>query len=717
MRQLFAVLMMLMVGPTIHATHIVGGEIYYDCLGGDNYRITVKVYRDCGPANVNNTQFDNPLRLSIYPTLSTGTFPQVVSISLPPVNYVPLNNSNPCLTPPPQCIEVAAYETVVHLDPIPGGYTLVYQRCCRNSSIQNLMNPSEAGGTYYATIPGPEVVNCNSSPRFSALPPLVICANNLFQFDHSATDPDGDSLVYSFYTPYEGGSTWNPAPNPSDPPPYVPLTWAPGFDVNHQILGTPDLTLNAISGMLTCKPNILGIYVYAIKVKEYRDGVLLSEVQREFQINVVDCGDVRADINPQLAIQLCSGLTLQFTNNSDNATSYLWNFGDLTTTADTSILVNPQYTYPDTGIYMVTLIASPYTPCADTTVEPFYVHLPLSVHYDRPAAQCVTTNSFDLLATGQFTTNAQVDWVALGAEVPVLAGNPVHGITYPDSGYYPVTVTVQDFGCTESYTDTLYVYPVPVIGFSYPQQLACQPYTITFSDTTLSWSPVSYLWDFGDGETSTLAHPTHTYADTGVYDITLTIEVDTVCITTQTLVVPGAIHVFPSPFAQVYVTTQMQSILTPVVGVQDMAQGHIDQVIYFDDGAYTSLAYAEHYYQDTGVFNITQWVINEFGCTDTAVNPVYIKPNTSVYVPNAFTPNGDGLNEIFLPLVRDVRSYEAWIFNRWGEIIWYTTDPLSGWDGRSKGKLMQQDVYVYKIKYTDQMRIEHEEYGHFTLLR
>lgn len=720
MRKCLLLLVMLMAVTAIKATHIVGGEVFYDCLGGSNYRITVKVYRDCGPNNINGTPFDAELPLTIYN--AANVLVDVIEIPLAPATSIPTISTNPCLTPPEQCIEVAVYVTTVNLPPIPGGYTLVYQRCCRNASIQNLADPSANGGTYFIKIPGPEVVTCNSSPRFSNLPPLVICANDFFSFNHSATDPDGDVLEYSFYTPYEGGSTGSPAPNPCEPPPYVPLVWAAGYSETNQIHGTPNLTINSTTGQLTCNPSTLGIYVYAVKVREYRGGVLLSEALREFQINVVNCevfvlSGIQPQFDPNTSIPLCSGLTATFTNTSVSAFSYLWNFGDETTLADTSNLTTPTYTFPDTGTYMVTLIANPYTPCSDTIQEPFKIFYPLDVIYPRPVAQCVTTNSFDILATGHFDANAVVTWDAPGAVVPALTGNPVNNITYPDSGLYPVTVTVKEFGCTESYTDTLFVYPMPVIGFSYPQQLACQPYTILFSDTSLSWSPVSYLWNFGDGHSSTEPNPTHTYLDTGLYDLTLTIEIDTICITTQTLRVEDAIHVFPTPHAQMYVTPHIQSILTPTIEVQDIAQGHIEQIIYFDDGDSTLLPSATHYYQDTGWYNITQWVINEHGCTDTAVQPIYMSPVTSLFVPNSFTPNGDGLNEIWLPVVRDVRRYELLIFNRWGEVIFSTTDPLQGWDGKINSKKMETEVYVYKIKFMDQQYIEHEKVGHFSLLK
>ena len=471
MRNLFLfVILFLAISNSVRSTHIVGGEVFYECLGGNNYRITVKVYRDC--SNTANAAFDDPLPLTIYDG-SNNLF-TVIDIPLATPISLPTVSNNPCLIPPPQCIEMATYVTIVNLPPTPGGYTIVYQRCCRNATLLNLINPNSIGGTYFIQIPDPGIVSCNSSPRFTGLPPLVICEGDNFNFNHAATDPDGDSLVYSFYTPYEGGTTSNPSPNPSDPPPYIPLAWVSGFSQANQINGTPNLTINSSTGILTCMPSVIGIYVYAVKVSEYRGGVLLSEALREFQINVVPCIiSLDAIIQAQTAVQLCGGLTVNFTNSSINATTYLWDFGDSTTLTDISTLTNPSYTYPDTGLYYVTLIANPGTVCADTSVVPFSVHLPLNVAFDQPVAQCVTTNSFDLLAYGNFTSAATVTWTLPSANTPLLTGNPVGNISYLDSGKYVATVQVSEFGCTELYTDTLIVYPIPVIGFSYPQLLAC----------------------------------------------------------------------------------------------------------------------------------------------------------------------------------------------------------------------------------------------------
>jgi gliding motility-associated-like protein len=91
----------------------------------------------------------------------------------------------------------------------------------------------------------------------------------------------------------------------------------------------------------------------------------------------------------------------------------------------------------------------------------------------------------------------------------------------------------------------------------------------------------------------------------------------------------------------------------------------------------------------------------------------------SLFAPNAFTPNGDGLNEIFYVYNRNLASFELWIFDRWGEVIFHTTDPSQGWDGRHKNRMSPNDVYVWKVKYSDYIEptVYNEKIGHVVLVR
>ena len=162
-------------GGASFATHIVGGEIFYDCLGSDNYRITLKLYRDCSPGIT--TPYDNPATIFIFN--STGAFVDSIEVPFPGSVVLPVVLNNPCLTPPVGiCVEEAIYQTIVNLPPFAGGYNITYQRCCRNNTILNLISPGNVGATYMAHIPDVSVAVCNSSPRFTNFPPIFLCAGD-----------------------------------------------------------------------------------------------------------------------------------------------------------------------------------------------------------------------------------------------------------------------------------------------------------------------------------------------------------------------------------------------------------------------------------------------------------------------------------------------------------------------------------------------------------
>ena len=190
------------------ASHIIGGDIYYNYLGNNQYRFFITLYRDC---NSTGAEYDNPLKLAIY---LGGNLYQNIDVPFPGSTVLPVIFNNPCATPPTNiCVERAIYTVVVTLPPSPNGYTIAYQRCCRGPNVTNLNNPDDTGITLSTTIPGSgSNYYQNSSPRFVNYPPILLCSNDNLVFNHVATDPDGDQLVYSLVTPNAGANSINPLP-------------------------------------------------------------------------------------------------------------------------------------------------------------------------------------------------------------------------------------------------------------------------------------------------------------------------------------------------------------------------------------------------------------------------------------------------------------------------------------------------------------------------
>jgi PKD repeat protein len=646
------------------ATHIVGGEIYYECLGNNTYNVTLKVYRDCfnGVA-----PYDNPAAVGVFN--SSGALITQIDMFFPGSVQLPNTLNSPCFTPPTNvCVEEAIYNETVVLPPVPpGGYFLAYQRCCRNNTILNLVNPGNVGSTYMAHIPDPSLATCNSSPYYNNFPPIFLCAGNPLNFDHSAIDLDGDSLVYELCDPFDGASAANPQPIPPAAPPYSFVPFNPPYNGTYPMSSSPALAINPVTGLLTGTPNSIGQWVVGVCVKEYRNGQLLSVNKRDFQFNVVNCpGLIVSSIPSQQTF--CFGYTVNFLNNSFNASTYHWDFGDPNATNDTSSLATPTWTYADSGVYNVMLIGNPGTPCADTGYTTFFIYPLLQPSFAAPAGQCFVGNNFNFTAGGNFMGNGTFAWTFGPNSTPSTSSlqNPT-GITYSAPGTYPVTLTVTENGCQDTYTDSVTVYPMPTADFNATPLVGCVPFFVQFSDSSIAGTPLNYLWDFGDGsQPSTQANPFHIYSQVGVYDVTLTISTTNGCIATHVFSVPGMITVNPSPTAGFTVSPTEVSIFDPVITFTDQSQNAISCNYSFGDGNVANVCDYVHTYQEAGIYTISQVVTNEYGCTDTAYATVDIKHEYRFFVPNAFTPEGDGLNDVFKPVIMGVSDYRFLIFDRWG---------------------------------------------------
>ena len=350
----------------LKASHIIGGEIHYRCLGNDQYEITLDVFRDC---HFGQADFDNPAHVGIY--FKTGALLTTLSIAPLFIEPLPADVGDPCLfVPPDVCVERARYRVVTELAFTPGGYNIVYQRCCRNQTITNILNPTETGGTYSLHLSPKAMLECNSSPVFDNFPPIFICVNKPISFMHNATDADGDSLVYKLCTPLAGATFDQPQPAFPDPPPFDSVVWAPGFGLDNILGSDPPLRINSQTGLLTGFPHVQGQFVVGVCVEEYRDGELLTAVRRDFQYNVGLCGEILAKFEAPAA--QCDDLSVQFQNESALASNYQWffNWPDLNFS---STEANPVFTYPDTGTYVVALIAEPNSQCVDTLFKEIFL--------------------------------------------------------------------------------------------------------------------------------------------------------------------------------------------------------------------------------------------------------------------------------------------------------------------------------------------------------
>ncbi|MFT4758480.1 MAG: gliding motility-associated-like protein [Paraglaciecola sp.] len=366
----FGLLALLPLG--VQASHIIGGELTYRCLGNGEFEITLDVFRDCfyGEAD-----FDSPAHIGIF---NENGLAQTINLTPMSIDTLPNDLSDPCINVPDDvCVDWARYRTTVQLAPSATGHLIVYQRCCRNSTISNIVNPSETGATFFAKITPQGYTDCNSSPTFVTddflnYPPVAICVGKPINFDHSATDIDGDSLAYKLCTPFVGASFAVPQPPVPSAPPYTNLAWTAPYSLANLLGdGADPLAIDAETGLLTGFPPTLGQFVVGICVEEYRNGELLSTVRRDFQYNVTVCSEVIA--NAEFPTAQCDDLTVEFENTSEDTNNFLWYFEDDEQNVGVSTVDNPTFTFPDTGTYLITLVAAPNTQCVDTFQQEIYL--------------------------------------------------------------------------------------------------------------------------------------------------------------------------------------------------------------------------------------------------------------------------------------------------------------------------------------------------------
>lgn len=374
--------------------------------------------------------------------------------------------------------------------------------------------------------------------------------------------------------------------------------------------------------------------------------------------------------------------------------------------------------------------------CATITVNP-----PLSITASVDQSICNGDNTaVNATATGGNGGPYTFTWVDQNnnAVASTTSGSTSNAAVSPTTTTtYFVTV---DDGCTNpgaSDSVIVTVNALPILFLNAIDQDGCAPFNAQFLLNTDIGT--TFYYDFNcDGVvdlTDVVTTASHTYTDPGTYDVCVMTTSAAGCSTSVSQ--PGLITVYPNPVAEFVFTPLETTIQTPGIDFAQTSTGAISYDWNFGDGfgidstnviipngtngGITTGTYGSpsHVYQDTGSFVITLTVTNEFGCTDDVSHTVHIKPDYAIYVPNSFTPDGDGTNDVFYPMGIgiDVEHFDMYIFTRWGQIIYESHTPNDGWDGTHKGQKSKEDVYVWKVKATDFNGIEHEYIGHVTLLR
>ncbi len=644
MNKLITLIILVGCSLTSNASHLLGGSMTAEHLGGDTYRITATMYRDCrlpnqGGGNPAAINADNPMFISIFDM--AGNFIEFDSISSFNSTIIPAYSIEGCgINSETECINKIEF-TFNKLLPnnSSGGYQIVSQRCCWAANFSNFANPGSSGQSLICDINTQEL---NNSAVFKKEPNFVQCINIRDEFDLSATDADGDSLSYSFCPVITGGNQNTPKPIVNNPPPYAPITYLSPYS------GTQPYThglfsLDPQTGILSSQPTIQGRYLVGVCCDEWRNGVKINTVRRDIAISIINCSfNNRAIIGCDSITQSLSkgdfclsncapeNRSLQFKNKSIGGTSFLWNFGVTSSVTDTTTLREPSFTYPTNGDYEVTLTS--YTnDCIDSTK--------VMVH----------------IGDDNFSPTLSID------------GNLCLG---------------QEIIFTNTSSDTLH-----------QAWIFEAPYNI-YTSKAVAYTFISP----GDKEIWL-----HAGNEKGCYNSTSQMIniADIVVKTIEDTIMPKGNQL------QIETTGGSNYTWNYLSGNASVTLSNVN--------IGNPIAVADDYLFGVNTFIVTG--TDAQGCAGKDTLIITSTEKAYVIVPNAFSPNGDGLNDYLSVLLSGYTFDLMKIYNRQGQCIFSSQSLNDKWDGTFKGQAQGIDAYYWFAVVRDRENKEIVFKGDVTIIR
>lgn len=766
--RLYLALILLLLPGWALATHQVGGQLEMRAVNDrpGHYRIIVTNYFEAGPradqqagGQLGIFRSRDNAQMRTFAVNETGRRQNVIYAN---EFCAELRNLK---------FIVATFEADLQLDPATytdaQGYYISYQTRNRNAGIDNIVNPVQTGFTFYLEFPALQkngVAVPYSSPRFPAINGEYVCVGEPFTFPFGGTDPDGDELRYSMVTPLNQKNTGqNQAPSPA---PYPDVNWRSGYGAANAVPGSPALTIDSRTGQLSVTANQVGLYVFAVRVEEYRNGSKIGEVRRDFQFLVVDCPPATTP-NPAVQVQnrpaglrnviLCQGDSALVQATPDPAWNYQWRRDgiNLPNATGSSLMVR------ESGDY--TVLVSPKKACSKVgnsqTVTIRVVGKEANLR--ETGHLCAASGSVDLAVTGD--TGVTYQWYR---DDRLLAGRASDSIRIAQEGRYRAVLTYTAIGCTvpsnaltisrspavraaiksatglnrlcpqeslllESTGGLQYVWQRDgqvIAGATTAQQAAgtIGTYTVTAIDgfgcegvsgpfAVVAVPPVTVRFDSipgvcgpnvpayalrGDPAGGDFAGPGVTegtfspqQAGVGNHALTYTVkpapECAGVAVTRVAVVAPIPTIQLPDtittyrgntfPLTPVYNGNPVMFRWSPPMYLDDPSAPNPSAVAIARDVTYTIDA------------------ANETGCTTR--DTVHIRVYERVWIPDAFSPNGDGLNDVWvLSGIEAFPEATVMIFNRWGEVIYQSDKGYpKPFDGTAGGSNLPTGMYPYTL--------------------
>ena len=667
----------------------------------------------------------NSLNLAA-PTNMTGSF----TYSLVSVQDASLSN----------CSQLQSGSAVITVNPLPTAILTGTTAVCKDATAPDITFTGAAGiapYTFTYSINGviqPTVSNTGNSLTMSV--PTFVAGS----FTYSLVSVEDASSTACSQA--QSGSvivTINPAPTATISgttdvckngiPPDITFTGAaatPPYTFTYTVNGGTNQTISTTSGNSVTVPVPIGtegIFIYDLVSVEDGSSTPCSQPQT---------GSATVTINPLPVVNfsfsnVCLNQAMNFYDSSTVSTgslaSWSWNFSD---GSPFETVQNSSHSFPNPGAYNISLIVTTNNSCTDSIVKSVVAHPMPSAQFNAPNVCVGNSVQFNDLSSILNTDTIQ-SWTWNFADGSPLSSIQNSSHLFPAAGSYSVQLmVVSNFGCSDSIVKIVTVNPNPVVNFSANDTTGCEPLCVSFlnSSSIATGTNASWLWTFGDGSPANNSQDiSHCYNNDSVFlpnyfTVTFTVTSDSGCVTTKYK--NNYITVYPTPIASFTVQPQVATITNPIISITDLSSGvNFWNWNFGDTDSSFIFNPAPHTYADSGSYTITLIAGNQYNCLDTSYQNIFIEPNILFFIPNAFTPDGDGINDNFSGKGVFINTYEMTIFDRWGNPVYKTNDINQPWNGKANhgNEVAQADVYVYAIKVTDFQLRKYKYKGIVTLIR
>ncbi len=637
-RSLLLVCVLLLCGLYSKATHIVGGDMSYRNVGPNQFEFTLNIYRDCHGIPV------QPTYKIDYSTLNCnlqGNFTVTMDPALTrEVSAICPGIPTVCSGGPQPGIQQYVYKGIFTLPQACTDWVFSWRECNRNAAITTIVNPDAQCIYIEATLNNVEAP-ANNSPTFNNPPISVLCIGQLNYYNPGTAEQDMDHLTFSAITPRTGK--------------FKDVVYLPAYSAGSPLTNSSGYQVDAFNGNVIVNPTVVDeITVAAIKVSEYRNGVLIGSTMRDIQIITKDCNNnnpILSGIDKSLSdsISVCAGRQICFSVfGSDidpgQSLSMTWNYGIDTSRA--SFTVTGDSTAPkgnfcwstrttDAGVYFFTVtVKDDFCPILGSTTRAYKIRVVPSPVITIPNPIDIACNSTTLISP-----------VITGGSAPYVykwnTGATTKDITVA-SGAYTLNVT-DSKGCRSSFSTEVRTG----LEADFTVTKVCSSRTVNFTDASVSLvgTVSSWSWNFGEpssaSNTSSLQNPVHTYAAGGIYDVVLTVTDNSGCTETVT----KKVKVCDIPVANFITIDSCQN--KPYFYIRDRSTASIcgiESIVWsfgVVNGGYSSPPYPLYFppdltfpviQPDTGMIDIVYTIRNEDGCVSTATKTVHINQQPRINV-------------------------------------------------------------------------------------